>query len=419
MAGFWDLFGGNKVEIKQVIRPNITQKGAIDENIFKEQIVRVRQDAGTWRKALKNAENPQNPIRDDLYTIYQDVTLDLHLQSVINQRSKSVSSLGFKIVNDDNTEDETATAFFKTSWFNLYQKHILSTPYFGFTVIQLNDVFNNKFVGVNETPGVRLIDHRLYFPEEQIIRFSPQSFDGHHWHDDEFRGKVIAEGDPEDLGVLNGISPLTLMKKSLVQFWADYAELFGQPTRVLHTSTKDPRERKRLETTMEDMGSLNYVILKMNDTLELMSSRQEDAHEVYHEFLKYVDSGNSKVILGQTMTTDDGSSLSQADVHERTREMFTLDDKNLLLYNVNDKLIPRMIDLGFKIKHDSFRIDDKEVLSLMDQFKIDLDLLNSKQFSFDADYFKSKYGTELKNIDPSKLDAGGLKKLQNILQIYR
>lgn len=415
---WWNLFQKPSPEIVNVVNKPRPEAAVIDQQIFKQQLVRVRQDAARWRQALINAENPQNPTRDQLYTIYEDTILDSHLKSVMKQRSNSVSAMGFKIVNSQNEEEGEQTAIFKTKWFNTYQNLILSTPYFGFTVIQLNGIINDKFVGPNNTPGVRLINRRLYFPEEQIIRDSPQSMSGVKWHDDRFKDWVITEGNPEDLGLLNGITPLTLMKKGLVQFWAEYAELFGQPTRVLHTDTQNLREQKKQQKMLENMGSLNFAILKTNDVLELLSSRQEDAHEVYEQFLKYVDGSNSKVVIGQTMTTDDGSSLSQADVHERTREIFTRDDKNMLLYNVNDELIPRMNMLGFNISSGSFRIDDKEVLSLTDQFKIDIDLLKSKEFKFKAEYFRSKYGTELEDIDRTQLDSEGLRAVERLQQIY-
>jgi len=416
---FFDRIRGRGVILQQATNRPAPSQSIIDKLIFQQQLIRTRQDAGKWRDALRFAENPQNPQRDQLYTIYADVVLDLHLQSVMNQRQKSVSKLGFKIVNDQNEEDEDATNLFKSKWFNTYQKLILSTPYFGTTVIQLTGVVNDKFQGPNNTPGVRLINRRLYFPERQIIRDSPQSMAGMRWTGDNFRDWVIAEGDPDDLGLLNGITPLTLMKKGLVQFWAEYAELFGQPTRILKTAKHDTTEREELREMLERMGSLNFAILGMDDVMEFLETRQEDAHEVYEQFLKYVDGSNSKVILGQTMTTDDGSSLSQAEVHSRVLEMFTMDDMIMLSNNVNDELIPRMIRHGFKIKPNSFRIDNKEVLSIEDQMKIDIELLNSGMFKLSAEYFVDKYGTKVEEIDPTTLDDQGVESVRRLLSFYQ
>ena len=68
------------------------------------------------------------------------------------------------------------------------------------------------------------------------------------------------------------------------------------------------------------MGTSAYAVLPIAADLEIIESKTTDAHEVFERKIERINSELSKLYLGQTMTTDDGSSLSQSQTHAATEQ---------------------------------------------------------------------------------------------------
>jgi phage gp29-like protein len=69
--------------------------------------------------------------------------------------------------------------------------------------------------------------------------------------------------------------------------------------------------------------------------------------EVFQKLAEWLDGQLSKAVLGQTMTTDDGSSQSQATVHDGVRSEIKRDDARQLAATLNRDLIRPFVDLNF------------------------------------------------------------------------
>jgi phage gp29-like protein len=61
----------------------------------------------------------------------------------------------------------------------------------------------------------------------------------------------------------------------------------------------------------------------------------------------WLDSQVSKAVLGQTMTTDNGSSRSQAEVHNEVRQDIKTDDSRKLANTINRQLIEPFVILNY------------------------------------------------------------------------
>jgi phage gp29-like protein len=67
---------------------------------------------------------------------------------------------------------------------------------------------------------------------------------------------------------------------------------------------------------------------------------------VFDEMISRINSEISKRILGQTMTTEDGSSNAQAQVHENVANDRHESDKLFIQYIINEHLLPRLLKLS-------------------------------------------------------------------------
>ena len=67
------------------------------------------------------------------------------------------------------------------------------------------------------------------------------------------------------------------------------------------------------------MTSSGFGVMDKDDEMEFMDSSSSKG-EAFAVFLDYLDKQISKLVLGGTMISDNGSSRSQSEVHERTTD---------------------------------------------------------------------------------------------------
>ena len=103
----------------------------------------------------------------------------------------------------------------------------------------------------------------------------------------------------------------------------------------------------------------------------------------------------SKIILGQTGTTDEKSYSGSANVHESVAAMIAKQDTLKMQFIIEDQLVPMMIRNGFDLTGCTFKYDDSENLPLMEQAKIDASFM--PYVKFEHEYLEHKYGIELQD----------------------
>lgn len=119
-------------------------------------------------------------------------------------------------------------------------------------------------------------------------------------------------------------------KRNGIKFWATFLEGFSSPLPVLTgpAGTTDAERQKLLDLLAACIQSGRIFIPRGVD-LELVQSMKDSGGD-YGRFVDRMDAAIAKIILTQTMTTDNGASLSQAQVHERAQIALTKGDSDLL-----------------------------------------------------------------------------------------
>ena len=124
-------------------------------------------------------------------------------------------------------------------------------------------------------------------------------------------------------------------EKKRRRFWAVALEKFGMPTAkgVYPPGTSETEARRLLESLLAVHGRA-AVAFPEGFQVELLQSMKTVGDD-YRAFQDYWDRAVSKILLSQTMTTDDGSSKSQALVHEEVRDAVVQADADLLCESFN------------------------------------------------------------------------------------
>ncbi len=350
----------------------------------------TRKDIGDWRNAWQLAINVDSPNRQRLYDIYRDVEIDLHLSGCIQQREGFVMARSFKLVNEHGEEDEEAINFFNTSWFKQLMKLALNANYWGHSLIELGNI-TTDINGRQTYDGVKLIPRKHVIPEYHrvITDLSQDWHSGIDYHETPFADWLIEVGQPDSLGLYLKAATQTIPKKNALAFWDTFAEIFGMPMRIARTTTRDDKERRKLEDMLERSGTAGYMLADQGTELEFVESSKGDAFNVYDRRIDRANSELSKLIIGQTMTIEDGSSLSQSETHLEVFQNLIEADCDNIRDMVNNQLLPRMIRHGFPLQGIHFDWDYSTDYTPEQQVAYEQLVLNN--YEVDPAYFQEKY----------------------------
>ncbi|RRC97474.1 DUF935 family protein [Prevotella sp. OH937_COT-195] len=350
----------------------------------------TRKDIGDWRMAWQMAINVENPNRQRLYDIYRDVEIDLHLAGCIRQREGFVMARSFKLVNGKGEEDQKAAEWFNTEWFKQLMKFALDANYWGHSLIELGDVTTDTN-GRKCYEWARLVPRKHVSPEygRVVEQLGDDWEKGVDYRSPEIAQWLIEVGQPDNLGLFLKAATQTIPKKNALAFWDTFAEIFGMPMRIARTTSRDGKELAKMEKMMADMGTEGWAIFQQGTEIEVVESSKGDAFNVYDRRIDRANSELSKLIIGQTMTIEDGSSMSQSETHLEVFQNLVEADCDMIRDMVNNQLIPRMIKHGFPIKGIHFEWDYG--IDYTPEQQVAYEQLVLDNYEVDPAYFQEKY----------------------------
>ncbi len=140
------------------------------------------------------------------------------------------------------------------------------------------------------------------------------------------------DDDHYGLGLAHALYWLVYFKRHDFQFWLSAVEKFGSPTataKVPMGQFSDDEARQRVHDALDAIHTDSSVVLPDNAEIELLEAFRSGASN-QGELLRVLDAAIAKVVLSQTMTTDNGSSRAQAEVHQDVKDEVVKADADLL-----------------------------------------------------------------------------------------
>lgn len=312
--------------------------------IYEESNYRTAKNIDDWRSAITLAEDLISPTYLPLYNLYREIELDAHITGLIMQRNNRLLGSQFRIVDEQGNEDVEATRLFERSWFYKFLEFAMDARWWGHSLVQLWDVNENGY------GTVELVNRNHIVPSKHVLTPRQQMLvDAIDYRQPEYYDNLIEVGDGKDLGLFNKAAPNFLIKKNALKEWSKYAQIFGFPLVLGTTMSKSQADLERMATNLRKMQSAAYAALQQGEEVKVVETSKTDAYKVFQELILTPNNELSKLFLGQTMTTDNGSSRSQSEVHERVADSIADADKRSIAFLVNDELIPRMIKHGFTV----------------------------------------------------------------------
>ena len=336
-------------------------------NIWKtvvyQQQLRFTSDIDEWKMAVRESENANNPKRVRLCKVIDDIRIDTHLSSCISTLQNGLIAKEFAFFNNDKIDLE-ATSLLKAEWFKEFLSSCLDSFLYGYSVCQFGEIVDGKYSYVKKFP------QRNVLPESESILIDISSNKTVSLKTKNVSNWVMGIGDPYyNLGLLNKCIPIIIYKKLAMSCWSQYVELFGAPFRHLKTDIKDEQRRYNAEEMMRNMGSLGWAVSDKDDDLNFINFTNAGESDVYENLISLCNSEISKLIIGQTMTSENGSSRSQAQVHKEVLDLYIKSYANSIEDIVNYYLVPFMQNHGLLKSNPEFRFTDKKNINPIEIIK--------------------------------------------------
>ncbi len=296
----------------------------------------------------------------DFFALAQEMEeREPHYASVLATRKRAVSSIVPVVTaaSEDARDEEIADAV----------RTLTESPHF---VDMLDDCLDALGKGVSVVEIIWDTSGAQWTPESYIWQ------DPRHFHFDRLRRRdlrIKVPGDPDGLPLAAGkfithfprlksgiparsglarIAAWAFMLKSYsIKDWAAFCETYGVPLRLgkYHTNASE-KDKRALYRAILAMANDAAGIVPASTEIEIIQANARGGEAVFRAFADFWDEQISKAVLGQTMTTDDGSSLAQAEVHNDVRLDIRKADARRMAATINRDLVRTFVDLNFGIQ---------------------------------------------------------------------
>jgi phage gp29-like protein len=301
------------------------------------------------KSALLMAQQVDTPNRKRIFEIYEYILKDGHIKSQIKMAKIKVSSEPWLLYSSSETPDLNLTKALSKRWFNSIIEYILEAEFYGFTLLELNEIDPANFM----VHCLTSIDREYVSIENQWILIEGTINGSYLPYGDIMQEIDLLEfGRHDDYGCLLECAYNIIFKFYSRSDWSRGSEKFGMPILNIEADTNDDTELDRLETAAANFGTDGYIITQKGDKATIVERQGQKLHDIWFDNIKYCDEQVSKIINGQTASSDPKAFVGAAQVQERTMEDFTLSRLQNVADEMNEKILPYLRLKGFAIPDD-------------------------------------------------------------------
>jgi len=357
-------------------------------DLVEKSISLTRQDIAKWKSAWRNALNVDNPVRYQIYNLYDtDVLQDALVTSQIENRIQATLGATFNLHNSGGDIDEELTETHQnTELFGELIRHIINTRFFGHSLVEFD------WDAAKENLQVHLIPRQNVLPKQGTVLKDYSETKGIQYRElSEYGTWLLEFGKNDDLGILNKAVPHVLFKKFAQSCWSELAEIYGIPPRVYKTDTQDPQALARGKRMMTDMGAAAWFIIDTTEEFEWAKGVSTNG-DVYNNLIRLSDNQISLLIQGAIIgqDTEHGSYGKDAAGQNLLNSLIMADMAMVEMY-MNSKVMPALAAIGVVPAETKFKFEVAE--DSAELWKMTVEAL--PYYDIDPEWIKDKFGIEV------------------------
>lgn len=252
---------------------------------------------------------------------------DAHYRSLMAIRKLAVLRRKPQVVpaSEDPRDVFVAEEFQQTivdtpEWFKS-TLHSLDALGKGFSVVEVVWEFSEGQAHptlVHREPTDFRLDHETV---RRVGRITPTGtgFEDLEWGRYVCHSASLVQGSPIDGALAYTEAILYLFSSLVLHDMGEFIERFGTPTLLGEYTNEAIKDE--LFDGLETLARAGHGVIPKGAMVHALDGARTGGSDRLHEHaIAMLDRLKSKLVLGQTMTSDDGSSRSQAEVHERVEE---------------------------------------------------------------------------------------------------
>lgn len=354
-------------------------------NIHIRTADRTSKDIQGYNNALRSAEASPLETRSELLDLMTDVERDPVLSSLMDKRCMAVTNTKLRYVRDGKDVEEMLPII-KSPAFKRLLREVVRSRFYPTTLIE--SYFKPSY-------DMWVIPRKHVRPYAGIIAYNQWDNSGFSYKEGHFLNTLIELGEPDEFGLLVKAIPYVIYKRGCLGDWAQYAEIFGMPTRVGKYNGYDDATRIALKKALDEAGSALSIIIPEGANLDLKyPTTTSGSSDLYKALKDACDEQLSILFLGQTETTKSSSSsgYAQSKVHAGTEDEINADDRAYVISVLDTQFKHVLQQHGFPVESGEWLWDfGREQISLKDRVDIDTKLVDMG-LPVDDDYFYETYG---------------------------
>ena len=365
---------------------NLPQPGQKGPNVIVlTQPKRFHVDTGDYMAAIRAAENVDYSRRYNLYDLYADILMDTHLSCVIEKRKNAVLCADIEFRRGGKPDKEVCRQI-ASPWFYRLLGDILDARFWGFTLCQ--------FRKEGEWADYDLVPRKHADPVRRLILRRQTDITGIPW--DEYPDLLFV-GDPADLGLLAKAAPWVITKRNTTGDWAQFSEAFGMPIQEYVYDSDDEESRQRAMDDAAALGSFAQFFHGKDTELILKEAgNKTGSAEVYDRLCERCNNELSKLVLGNTLTTEAARNGTQAlgTVHRRVEDKVAAADRRYVLHVLNYDMADIFARLGIPTAGGEFCFPEKKDIDPTAKADILAKLKTGFNLPVSDDFLYAEFGIE-------------------------
>lgn len=334
-----------------------------------------------WQTAVMEATDPERPRRYLLYYVYQSLLRDDDLQATIENRVLPLQMASYKIVDRRGNRIGKAARLLERTWFQDLRRMAVMSQLQGTLLVDLTQKINPQTMEIEEIGEVPQCN---YIAQAGAILERPSDNQGVSYRTGGMETYYYQFGKDWDLGMLNVLAMPIYAKKLGFGSWMNYIDLYGIPWMFVITNRLDATRRDELYEMMEDMRSARFGVLSGQESADFGKEASGNTTNAFEPFMERCHRIITRLILGQTGTTNNEAYEGTAKVHEQVEKYRHEADKLLFQYIFNQEIIPRLVKISpvYKVLEGCrLEWDDHETMTLKEY----VEAIKNLAYTFDFD----------------------------------
>ncbi|QSX32475.1 DUF935 family protein [Shewanella avicenniae] len=305
-------------------------------------------------------QNPDNLLREHggRFDVYRDILRDDQVASCYQQRTKALISAPFEVKPASESAQDIEIAEFVTQCLDLIpfddisEKMIKGGVHYGYSVAEIMWGYSQRLN--------RIVIDAIKVRDRSRFRFGPN---GELYLVDDLLTKqkmprekfwVFSTGadnddNPYGEGLAFSLYWPVFFKRNGIKFWMIFLEKFGMPTATARLSQAQMKDNEQVSLALSVLDAIQAdsgVVVPEDFAVELIEASRSGTAD-YNSLKAAMDASIAKIILSQTMTTDNGSSRSQSETHMAVRDEIIKSDADQLCYSFTEQVVKQLVSMNY------------------------------------------------------------------------